>query len=150
MKPEIRKRINILLMVTFIFGIALSMQIKNLSDKTSLVNIEGVNEMEMQLKIENAEIGKLEEYLARKTSELEDYSTITDSPDLNSVMEAKLSYYRNIQGENDLTGKGVIIEIRDSDKLVKYMEYVMVRNGSEWRLQSVRTPILPETPSLGG
>ena len=34
-------------------------------------------------------------------------------------MEAKLSYYRNIQGENDLTGKGVIIEIRDSDKLVK-------------------------------
>lgn len=119
MKPEIRKRINILLMVTFIFGIALSMQIKNLSDKTSLINIEGVNEMEMQLKIENAEIGKLEEYLARKTSELEDYSTITDSPDINSVMEAKLSYYRKIQGENDLTGKGVIIEIRDSDKLVK-------------------------------
>lgn len=39
---------------------------------------------------------------------------------------------------------------QDSDKLVKYMEYVMVRNGSEWRLQSVRTPILPETPSLGG
>ena len=70
MKPEIRKRINILLMVTFIFGIALSMQIKNLSDKTSLINIEGVNEMEMQLKIENAEIGKLKNTLREKPASL--------------------------------------------------------------------------------
>ena len=38
----------------------------------------------------------------------------------------------------------------ESDKLVKYMEYVMVRNGGEWRLKAVRTPILPETPKLEG
>jgi len=119
MKPEISKRINILLLVTFVFGIVLSMQIKNLSDKTSLINIEGVNEMEMQLKIENAEISKLEEYLSRKTSELEDYSKITDSPDLTSVMESKIAYYKEVNAEKDLIGNGVIIEIRDSDKIVK-------------------------------
>ena len=38
----------------------------------------------------------------------------------------------------------------ENDKIVKYMEYVMVREGGKWLLHEVRTPVLDSTPSLEG
>lgn len=36
----------------------------------------------------------------------------------------------------------------ERDRLIKYMEYVMVSEDGEWQLHTVRRPILPATPSL--
>lgn len=119
MRPEFSKRINLLLTITFIFGIALSIQMKTISDKTAFINVESVNEMELQLKIEQAEIENLEDYLARKNKELLEYKLNPETKDMILVMESKIQDYKKINAEYDLIGKGIIVEVRDSEKLVK-------------------------------
>lgn len=119
MKSKITKRINILLMITFVFGICLSIQLKTLSNKAAYTNIEGINEMELQVKIENAEISNLSDYLDRKKNELSDYKPDGNYSDVIKIMEAQVENYKKINAEYDLTGSGVIVEIRDSDKPIK-------------------------------
>ena len=119
MRPEFNKRINLLLMITFIFGIALSIQMKTISDKTAFINQESVNEMELQLKIEDAELTNLEDYLARKKKELVEYRLNPETKDKIVVMESKIEDYKKINAEYDLIGEGIIVELRDSDKMVK-------------------------------
>ena len=119
MRPEFNKRINLLLMITFIFGIALSIQMKTISDKTAFINQESVNEMELQLKIEDAELTNLEDYLARKKKELVEYRLNPETKDKIVVMESKIEDYKKINAEYDLIGEGIIVELRDSDKIVK-------------------------------
>lgn len=119
MRPEFNKRINLLLMITFIFGIALAIQMKTISDKTAFINQESVNEMELQLKIEEAELTNLEDYLERKKKELVEYRLNPETKDKIAVMEDKIADYKKINAEYDLTGKGIIVEVRDSDKMVK-------------------------------
>lgn len=119
MRPEFNKRINLLLTITFIFGIALSIQMKTISDKTAFINLESVNEMELQLKIQQAEIDNLEEYLKRKKQELLEYKQNPDTEDLTLVFKSKLEEYKAVGSEYDLKGEGVIIEVRDSERMVK-------------------------------
>lgn len=119
MKSELTKRINLLLLITFVFGICLSIQIKTLSNKAAYINIEGVNEMEMQVKIENAEISNLSDYLDRKKNELSEYKVSENSSDIIKIMEANIENYKKIGAEYSLTGSGIILEIRDSDKPIK-------------------------------
>lgn len=119
MKPEFNKRINLLLTITFIFGIALSIQMKTISDKTAFINLESVNEMELQLKIQQAEIENLEEYLKRKKQELLEYKQNPDTEDLTLVFKSKIEEYKALGSEYDLKGQGVIIEVRDSERMVK-------------------------------
>lgn len=119
MKSEITKRINILLLITFVFGICLSIQLKTLSNKTAFINIEGVNEMEMQVKIENAEINNLNDYLNRKNNELLEYKSNGKSSDIIKIMESQIENYKKINAQYDLIGSGVVVEIRDSDKPIK-------------------------------
>ncbi|MGB5824275.1 MAG: DUF881 domain-containing protein [Proteocatella sp.] len=119
MKPEITKRINILLLITFVFGICLSIQLKTLSDKAAFINIEGVNEMEMQVKIESAEISNLSDYLNRKKNELSEYKIDGNSSDVIEIIEAQIENYKKINAEYNLAGSGVVVEIRDSDKPIR-------------------------------
>ncbi len=119
MKSEITKRINILLLITFVFGICLSIQLKTLSNKTAFINIEGVNEMEMQVKIENAEINNLNDYLNRKNNELLEYKSNGKSSDIIKIMESQIENYKKINAQYDLIGSGVVVEIRDSDNPIK-------------------------------
>lgn len=119
MRPEFNKRINLLLTITFIFGIALSIQMKTISDKTAFINVESVNEMELQLKIEQAEIENLENYLERKNKDLLEYKLNLETKDMILVMQSKLEEYKKVNAEYDLIGNGVIVEVRDSEKLVK-------------------------------
>lgn len=119
MRPEFNKRINLLLTITFIFGIALSIQMKTISDKTAFINVESVNEMELQLKIEQAEIENLENYLERKNKELLEYKLNPETKDIILVMQTKLEEYKKINAEYDLVGQGIMVEVRDSEKLVK-------------------------------
>lgn len=119
MRPGFNKRINLLLTITFIFGIALSIQMKTISDKTAFINLESVNEMELQLKIQQAEIDNLDEYLKRKKQELLEYKQNPDTEDLTFVFKSKLEDYKVIGSEYDLKGEGVIIEVRDSDRMAK-------------------------------
>lgn len=119
MKSEFSKRMNLLVTITFIFGIALSIQMKTISDKTAFINVESVNEMELQLKIEQAEIENLEDYLERKNKELLEYKLNPETNDMILVMDSKLQDYKKINAEYDLIGEGIIVEVRDSEKLVK-------------------------------
>ncbi|MGL5256646.1 MAG: DUF881 domain-containing protein [Proteocatella sp.] len=92
---------------------------KTISDKTAFINLESVNEMELQLKIQQAEIDNLEEYLKRKKQELLEYKQNTDTEDLTLVFKSKLEEYKALGSEYDLKGQGIIIEVRDSERMVK-------------------------------
>lgn len=106
-------------MITFALGIGISMQIKTMSDKTAFVNIEGVNEMETQILIEEAELNNLNDYLDRKKKELSEYKSNPNAADIINVMKSQLDKYLTISGSKNLIGEGIEVRISDSIMVIK-------------------------------
>lgn len=128
-KVKINKhKINIkktsFILISFITGISISTYIKSINSSNVYITLEQKRNLEKQIeniKLENSNLKKLKvEY----NNNLNNYKKFYESEDksVKELMKEELKELKDISGNFKLTGPGVIITIKDSDRDLKYGE----------------------------
>ena len=116
-KGEKRKRyfFNMIFLVCFIFGIFITLQIKNQKDNTILYNGETIREMRHQLEKEKNDLVILEEYKTRKKEELAIFTDAGTEEDVGEILNEKLKEVKMIAQRALFKGEGLEVVISDSE-----------------------------------
>lgn len=107
---------NVILIISFLVGFVLILQIKSMKNRTVFYNIETIRELELQLSIENNELVGLNEYITRKTAEFEELKNAKFEENFKELLKKQNLYTKALAGKAGFIGKGIKVEIRDSDK----------------------------------
>ncbi len=113
-------KINTLVLMTFLLGIILVLQIKSVSSTHGLVSLKSIKEIEDQIVVENKEMVNLKNLIKQKEDEYQSYEVeLNRSGSIVPVLEEQKIKVSDTSGITDMQGRGLIIEIRDSDREIK-------------------------------
>lgn len=106
--------------MTFLLGIILVLQIKSVSSTHGLVTLKSIQEIEKQIEVEKNEIINLNNLIKQKEDEYKRYEDELDnSGSIVPVLQEQKLMMADISGNTDIKGRGIVVEIRDSDREIK-------------------------------
>ena len=115
-----KTKINMLVLMTFLLGIILVLQIKSVSSTHGLVTLKSIQEIEKQIEVEKNEIINLNNLIKQKEDEYKRYEDELDnSGSIVPVLQEQKLMMADISGSTDIKGRGIVVEIRDSDREIK-------------------------------
>ncbi len=106
---------NTVFIVFFIVGFITMLQLKSDKDNNLFFNRESLRELELQLLLEDNEIERLDEYLERRTRELEELNSSESNQNVFELLSRQRRYSKALNGLTGFRGQGVMIQIQDSD-----------------------------------
>ncbi len=118
--PRNKIKINMLVLLSFMLGIILVLQIKNVSYTNGLVTLKSIREIEEQIEVEKKEIVNLNNLISQKEDEYKRYEEeLLSSGSIVPVLEEQKLAMAKISGNMSIKGRGIVVEIRDSDRELK-------------------------------
>lgn len=116
MRKIIKRKIYIF--SAFIFGILISTYIKSLDSNKMYITLENKKEIETQIEKTKKEVNKLKETKISYEKKLENYKEVMEDENksIPDLMEEELKFLKEMSGMSKVSGDGVIITIKDSDK----------------------------------
>lgn len=113
-----------MIILNFIIGIVIAINIKNLSGNQTFVTLKTIKEVENQIEIERVEVENLNKLILEKKSNIAKYEIeIEDTGSIKSILEKELNNAKVITGFEDVSGDGVIVTISDSEREMQDWEY---------------------------
>ncbi|MEJ8554968.1 DUF881 domain-containing protein [Tepidibacter sp. Z1-5] len=113
-----------MIILNFIIGIVIAINIKNLSGNQTFVTLKTIQEIENQIEIERVEVENLNKLILEKKSNIAKYEIeIEDTGSIKSILEEELNNGKIITGFEDVVGDGVIVTISDSEREIEEWEY---------------------------
>ncbi len=109
---------KIIIFSAFIFGILISTYIKSLDSNKIYITLENKKEIESQIEKTKKEVNKLKETKISYEKKLENYKEVMEDENksIPDLMEEELKSLKEMSGMAKVSGDGVIITIKDSDK----------------------------------
>lgn len=112
-----------MIIVNFIIGIVIAINIKNLSGNQTFVTLKTIQEVENQIEIERVEVENLNKLIFEKKSNIAKYELeIEDTGSIKNIIEEELDDVKVITGFEDVVGEGVVVKISDSERKIEEWE----------------------------
>lgn len=112
-----------MIILNFIIGIVIAINIKNLSGNQTFVTLKTIQEVENQIEIERVEVENLKKLIFEKKSNIAKYELeIEDTGSIKNIIEEELDNVKRISGFEDVVGEGVIVTISDSKRAIQEWE----------------------------
>lgn len=115
-KDNIKQRMVIL--GAFILGVLISSYIKSLSSKSLYISLKDKKEIETNIGIVGSRVNELKSVKQKYEKSLEKYKDALEDDDksVESVMQEELRELKKSSGYAQVSGKGIIIKVKDSNK----------------------------------
>lgn len=115
-KDNIKQRMVIL--GAFILGVLISSYIKSLSYKSLYISLKDKKEIETNIGIVGSRVNELKSIKQKYEKSLEKYKDALEDDDksVESVMQEELTELKKSSGYAQVSGKGIIIKVKDSNK----------------------------------
>ncbi|WFD09147.1 DUF881 domain-containing protein [Tepidibacter hydrothermalis] len=114
-----------MIIVNFIIGIIIAINIKNLSGNQTFVTLKTIKEVENQIEIERVEVENLNKLILDKKSNIAKYELeIEDTGSIKNIIEKELDDVKLIAGFEDVVGEGVVVKISDSKREMEDWEFI--------------------------
>ncbi len=118
--PKNKMKINTLVLMSFLLGIIIILQIKSVSSTHGLVSLKSIREIEEQIQVENKEIVNLKLLIKQKQDEYLRYEEeLNKSGSIVPVLQEQKIKITDGSGTTNMQGMGIVVEIRDSDREIK-------------------------------
>ncbi len=115
-----KTKINMLVLMSFLLGIILILQIKSVSLTHGLVTLKSIQEIEEQIEVEKSEMINLQNLIKQKRDEYKRYEDELDnSGSIVPVLEEQKYLMADISGNTNMVGMGLTVEIKDSEREIK-------------------------------
>ncbi len=112
---KINKTRNFVFVFGFLVGIIVILQVRSLRNHTIFFNSETLKELEFQVSLEKSELTRLEEYLERKRTELQELQIAKNTENLTELLEKQRLTTKAFDGAADFSGSGLKISVSDSE-----------------------------------
>ena len=107
------------ILIFFILGLFITVQMKSIQKETKLTNIQkDLNQLQQVLKLQKETSGALDEQAKTYQKRLEDYENTYLKGNGIDVLKTELDNARFIAGLTDVGGSGIIITLDDSKKRI--------------------------------
>jgi len=113
MKQSLNRRLFVLFLM---FGLLLTIQIRNLSKGIKHVGIENIAEAQRAVEKEKAEIEQLKEAIISYQNEIKLYKAPEDDTEIVAQLEKRRYNLETVLNYTDVEGPGVIVIIDDADR----------------------------------
>lgn len=102
----------------FLVGILISAYLKSLDSSKHYITLEEKKKLENKIDSSKKNIEKLEKVKYDLNSYVKEYEDIFNNDDksINNLLEEELNYLKDISGQTDIKGDGIIVTIKDSEK----------------------------------
>ena len=121
-KVNVKKILFIL--ISFITGISISTYLKSINSNNTYITLEQKRDLERNIENIELEISNLEKLKVEYEKKLNNYKEFYESENksVKELMEEEVKELKDISGNFKLTGPGIIITIKDSNRELKYGE----------------------------
>jgi len=117
-KHKINIKKTLFILISFITGISISTYLKSINSNNIYITLEQKRYLERDIENIELEISNLEKLKVEYEKKLNNYKEFyeSESKSVEELMEEELKELKEISGNFKLTGPGVIITIKDSDR----------------------------------
>lgn len=113
-------RLNGLILLTFLLGVIIAFQVRNVSSNSGTVKFKSINELKTQIEVEKTEIGNLSQLVFQKNMELDNYNRELEATgSIVTSMEEEKRKRMLLAGVSSVKGNGISIKLSDSKKELK-------------------------------
>ena len=111
-------KLKIVILAAFIVGILISIYLKSQGDAQTYITIEEKREIENNIELTKKEIEQLKENVSEYKITLKKYKSIfnDENKSVKELLSEELDYLKKVSGFSKMTGSGVVITIKDSEK----------------------------------
>ncbi len=120
-KHKINIKKTLFILISFITGISISTYLKSINSNNIYITLEQNRNLERDIENIELEISNLEKLKVEYEKNLNNYKEFyeNENKSVKELMEEELKELKEISGNFKLTGPGVIITIKDSDRELK-------------------------------
>lgn len=120
-KHKINIKKTLFILISFITGISISTYLKSINSNNIYITLEQNRNLERDIKNIELEISNIKKIKVEYEKNLNSYKEFyeSESKSVKELMEEELKELKEISGNFKLTGPGVIITIKDSDRELK-------------------------------
>ncbi|OPJ56861.1 DUF881 domain-containing protein [Alkalithermobacter paradoxus] len=115
MSKTVKQRSVILL--TFLLGITISIQVKSLDPNNVFVSLRSINEMQNQINLERIELENINKLIAERKYDIAKYELeLKENGSVQNVIKNELEDIKTVTGLKALRGPGIVVTVADSER----------------------------------
>lgn len=115
-----KPQINMILLLTFLMGIVIALQIRTVSKSGGIIKFKSINELKKQVELEREANENLSQLLHEKKTELYHYTEeLENTGSILELMEQEKKKRMTICAVTPLRGEGIVLRVSDSEDELK-------------------------------
>lgn len=117
-KNKVRARQTVVILIAFILGIFIAIYVKSMNSDNVYITLKEKRAFENDINNLKDEISNLKEKKEKYKKNLEVYEDVVEDEgkSIKELMNEELDYLKGISGYSNVTGKGVVVTIKDSER----------------------------------